>query len=138
VGATSLLSADLFARTVVAPAVLPQESTLNFPFTVLEVVLMGRAPHLKGAEGEHDYEIARAALDVVEARHLEERLYPTLSSGERQRVPLARVIRKSGSQQIISRATFCSMNQRRISIRPINTSPSGLSGSSQAKALESW
>ena len=31
-------------------AVLPQDSTLNFPFSVLEVVLMGRAPHVRGAE----------------------------------------------------------------------------------------
>lgn len=73
-------------------AVLPQDSTLNFPFTVLEVVLMGRAPHLKGAESAHDYEIARAALDAVEAAHLEDRIYPTLSGGERQRVHLARAL----------------------------------------------
>jgi iron complex transport system ATP-binding protein len=73
-------------------AVMPQDSTLNFPFTVLEVVLMGRAPHLRGAESLHDVEIARAALAAVEAGHLEERLYPTLSGGERQRVHLARVL----------------------------------------------
>lgn len=72
--------------------VLPQDSTLSFPFTVFEVVLMGRTPHVRGAEGLHDYEIARAALDAVEARHLKERLYPTLSGGERQRVQLARVL----------------------------------------------
>jgi iron complex transport system ATP-binding protein len=73
-------------------AVMPQDSTLNFPFTVLEVVLMGRTPHLRGAEGLHDYEIARIALETVDAGHLEERLYPTLSGGERQRVQLARVL----------------------------------------------
>lgn len=73
-------------------AVMPQDSSLGFPFTALEVVLMGRLPHLEGAESERDYETARAALDAVEARHLEERLYPTLSGGERQRVQLARVL----------------------------------------------
>ena len=73
-------------------AVLPQDSSLNFPFVVLEVVLMGRAPHIKGAESENDYRIARAALAAVEAGHLEERIYPTLSGGERQRVHLARVL----------------------------------------------
>jgi iron complex transport system ATP-binding protein len=73
-------------------AVMPQDSTLNFPFTVFEVVLMGRAPHLRGAESVRDQEIARAALEAVEALHLEERLYPTLSGGERQRVHLARVL----------------------------------------------
>lgn len=73
-------------------AVLPQDSTLNFPFTVLEVVLMGRAPHVKGAETEKDYRIARAALSEVDALELEDRIYPTLSGGERQRVQLARVL----------------------------------------------
>lgn len=73
-------------------AVLPQDSTLNFPFTVLEVVLMGRAPHVEGAENVRDYEIARAALAEVDALDLEQRIYPTLSGGERQRVHLARVL----------------------------------------------
>jgi len=73
-------------------AVLPQDSTLNFPFTAFEVVLMGRTPHVRGAESAHDYEIARAALAATEAGHLTERLYPTLSGGERQRVQLARVL----------------------------------------------
>ena len=73
-------------------AVLPQDSSLNFPFTVLEVVLMGRAPHVSGAETAKDYEIARLALAAVEESNLAERLYPTLSGGERQRVQLARVL----------------------------------------------
>jgi iron complex transport system ATP-binding protein len=73
-------------------AVMPQESTLAFPFTVLEVALMGRLPHLRGAEGARDYEVALLALEAVEARHLAERLYPTLSGGEKQRVQLARVL----------------------------------------------
>jgi iron complex transport system ATP-binding protein len=73
-------------------AVMPQDSTLNFPFTAFEVALMGRLPHLRGAEGERDYEVAWAALEAVEARHLSERLYPTLSGGEKQRVQLARVL----------------------------------------------
>ena len=73
-------------------AVLPQDSSLNFPFTVLEVALMGRAPHVRGAETETDYAIARAALREADALDLQERIYPTLSGGERQRVQLARVL----------------------------------------------
>lgn len=75
-----------------ARAVLPQDSSLNFPFTVLEVVLMGRAPHAKGAENAKDFAIARAALEKVDALDLETRIYPTLSGGERQRVHLARIL----------------------------------------------
>lgn len=73
-------------------AMLPQDSTLKFPFTVLEVVLMGRMPHCRGLEQPRDYAIARAALQAVEAGHLETRTYTTLSGGECQRVQLARVL----------------------------------------------
>jgi iron complex transport system ATP-binding protein len=73
-------------------AVLPQDASLTFPFTVLEVVLMGRTPHLKGREQRRDYDVAYAALKEVEVLTLAHRLYSTLSGGERQRVQLARVL----------------------------------------------
>ena len=73
-------------------AVLPQHSTLDFPFSVAEVVLLGRAPHLQGTESKRDFAIAEATLEAVEAAHLRERIYPTLSGGEQQRVHLARTL----------------------------------------------
>ena len=73
-------------------AVLPQDSSLDFPFSVFEVVLMGRSPHIRGTESIKDYEIVKKALDSVEESSLEKRIYPTLSGGERQRVQLARVL----------------------------------------------
>ena len=73
-------------------AVLPQHSTLNFPFTVFDVVLMGRTPHLQGVERAHDYAVAHSALAAVNMSAFAERLYPTLSGGERQRVQFARVL----------------------------------------------
>lgn len=73
-------------------AVLPQESTLSFPFTALEIVLLGRLPHLRGSETRHDYRIAREAMQLTGVGHLENRHYPTLSGGERQRVHLARAL----------------------------------------------
>jgi iron complex transport system ATP-binding protein len=73
-------------------AVLPQESSLGFPFTALEVALMGRHPHLRGAESAHDVAIAHEALELARARQLADRLYPTLSGGEKQRVQLSRVL----------------------------------------------
>lgn len=72
--------------------VLPQESSLSFPFTALEVVLLGRAPHIGRTSRHRDEEIARAALASVELEHTADRLYPTLSGGERQRIHLARVL----------------------------------------------
>jgi iron complex transport system ATP-binding protein len=70
--------------------VLPQESRLAFAFPVREVVMMGRMPH--GGESARDWEICVAALECVEAGALAERLYTQLSSGEKQRVQLARVL----------------------------------------------
>ena len=72
--------------------VLPQSVTLSFPFTVDEVVRMGRAPHpdLPGAETE-DAIVARC-LAETDVAHLAGRAYPSLSGGERARVSLARVL----------------------------------------------
>jgi iron complex transport system ATP-binding protein len=75
-------------------AVVPQESTFAFPFSVLEVVLLGRHPHLEGLafEGERDVEVARQALERCGAEELAGRRIQELSSGERQRVVFARAL----------------------------------------------
>ena len=71
-------------------AYLPQLSLLNFPYTVEEVVALGRIPHDSGADrdGEIMAEVM-AATDITLLRH---RLYTRLSGGEKQRVQLARVL----------------------------------------------
>jgi iron complex transport system ATP-binding protein len=73
-------------------AVVPQETPFQFPYSVREMVAMGRAPHLGvlGREGPRDRAIAQAALDELGLSGLAERSYPTLSGGEKQRVLLAR------------------------------------------------
>ncbi len=73
-------------------AVLPQSSSLSFPFAVSEIVLLGRAPHSGGIETPADRAIARHALEATGIGELAARLYPSLSGGERQRVHLARVL----------------------------------------------
>jgi len=73
-------------------AVLPQHSRLRSSFCALEVVLMGRTPHVEGAESARDWAIAEAALDVVGMGDFAERSFPTLSGGEAQRVHLARAL----------------------------------------------
>jgi iron complex transport system ATP-binding protein len=73
-------------------AVLPQQSQLHFAFSVLEVVLMGRTPHLQGAESKRDWQIAEAALGAVGMSEFAERSFPTLSGGEQQRVHLSRAL----------------------------------------------
>lgn len=71
-------------------AVLPQSSTLAFPFACEEVVAMGRLPHKSGHE--RDQQIIEQAMRATDVMHLRERDYLTLSGGERQRVHLARVL----------------------------------------------
>ena len=67
-------------------AVVPQFTSITFPFTAAEVVALGRAPHSR-----HDSDaICRQALTAAGAGHLAPALFPTLSGGERQRVALAR------------------------------------------------
>ena len=70
-------------------AYLPQSSGLSFPFTVTEVVALGRLPH---ASGRHaDSKIVNEALSYCDIAHLAHDNYLQLSGGEKQRVQLARV-----------------------------------------------
>ena len=64
-------------------AVVQQEPTFSFSFTALEIVLMGRHPHLAGLafESPHDVELAREALERCGAGHLASRSIHELSSG---------------------------------------------------------
>ena len=70
--------------------VLPQSSSLNFPFLCEEVVAMGRLPHSEPASRRD--EIVGAAMTHAGVDQLAGRLYPGLSGGERQRVQFARVL----------------------------------------------
>ena len=72
-------------------AIVPQETHPAFDYTVLEMVLMGRHPHLGTfqLEGPNDYAIAAEALSATGATHLAARSYATLSGGEKQRVVIA-------------------------------------------------
>ncbi|MFZ5569943.1 MAG: ABC transporter ATP-binding protein [Thermodesulfobacteriota bacterium] len=75
-------------------AYVPQTTTPDFPFTVMELVLMGRSPYLGvfGVEGREDREIARQALAFTGIEHLARRKLNRLSGGECQRVFIARAI----------------------------------------------
>ncbi|MDF1818739.1 MAG: heme ABC transporter ATP-binding protein [Immundisolibacteraceae bacterium] len=73
-------------------AVLSQQPELNFPFRVLEVVMLGRSPHAGQSSRDQDLSICHAALEETATTHLADRIYTTLSGGERQRIQLARVL----------------------------------------------
>ena len=93
-----------FARTV---ASVGQENAVAFRFTVLEIVLMGRAPHL-GAfrfESPHDLAIASAALERFDLRDLAARHVQELSGGERKRVFLARALAQEAKIGLLDEPT---------------------------------
>lgn len=86
---------DLPRRELAAMlAVVPQEPAFSFPFTALEIVLMGRHPHLAGLafESERDIDLARQALERCGAGELADRPIQQLSAGERQRIVFAKAL----------------------------------------------
>jgi iron complex transport system ATP-binding protein len=70
--------------------VLPQSSSLSFPFSVEEVVVLGRIPC--ASDREENLAIVTKALEEVDGLHLKDQRYTTLSGGEKQRVHMARVL----------------------------------------------
>ncbi|GAA1856604.1 heme ABC transporter ATP-binding protein [Microbacterium koreense] len=76
-------------------AVLLQQNAVSFPFTVTQVVEMGRAPWVRTEHAADDDEIVRRALTDTDVAHLAHRTLPSLSGGERARVALARVLAQS-------------------------------------------
>jgi len=75
-------------------AYVPQLFDIDFPFTVADVVLLGRSPHLGifGLESTKDIELARQAMSFTEVAHLADRRMDQISGGERQRALIARAI----------------------------------------------
>ncbi len=75
-------------------AVVAQEIYPAFPFRAIEMVLMGRSPHLGHLlfEREKDLEVARKVMEWTETLSIMERPIDELSGGERRRVFIARAL----------------------------------------------
>jgi iron complex transport system ATP-binding protein len=75
-------------------AVVPQDSPITFDFTALEVVLMGRNPHMSkfGMESKDDLAIAKKSMQLTDTWQFADRPVTELSGGERQRVIIARAL----------------------------------------------
>ena len=102
------LVADMSRRDIARRiAVVPQETRATFDFTALEMVLMGRYPHLGPfeLEGAEDLEIARAALRATGTDALEHRLFATLSGGEKQRVVIAAALAQASDMLLLDEPT---------------------------------
>jgi iron complex transport system ATP-binding protein len=96
-------------------AYIPQDPMFAFPFTVNEVVLMGRAPYIGRFEfeREQDKEIAKKAMETVGIIHLKNRMISEVSAGERQLVSIARGLVQEPEIMILDEpATYLDVKHR--------------------------
>lgn len=94
-------------RLARAISYVPQEHTPPFPFSVFDVVLMGRTAHLDmfASPSKKDKEIAEQAIDTLNISYLKNSIYTQISGGERQMVLIARSLAQQAKIMVMDEPT---------------------------------
>ncbi len=112
-------------------ALVPQNYVINFPFTVKEVVIMGRYPHISrfSTPDTDDFKTVHYFMEKTETLKFKNRLVTQLSGGERQRVVFARALCQNTPILCLDEAT--SNLDMRHSIELLNIAASGVKSKSR-------
>lgn len=88
-------------------SLVPQDHEPPFPYSVLDVVLMGRAFNVGifSAPGKRDYEIAEEAISTVGIEHIKNKPYTKISGGERQLTLIARALTQKTPVMLLDEPT---------------------------------